>query len=64
MAQWILMDMLHVEISVPRGLRREEYRAIRRTLSGRSFARSLRQAVRQVFRRYPSLRKAKVLINE
>ncbi len=62
MAKSVLMDQFHVTAFVPRGLRREEYRAIRRALAGRSFRTSFNQAVKKIFERYPSLRQVRVTI--
>jgi hypothetical protein len=62
MATAILMDQFHLTVFVPRGLRAAGYDAIRRTLDGAGFRTRPGRAVRGVFRRYPSLTKAKIRI--
>ena len=63
MAKMILIDEFHVAMFVPRGLDESEYQAIRRALDSRRFRTDLSQAVREVFRRYPALRKVPVRIS-
>ncbi len=63
MSQAILMDGFHVGVFVPSGLRAAESAAIRRTLDGARFRIRLGRAVREVCRRYPSLRKVKITVS-
>ena len=62
MAKSVLMDQFHLTVLVPAGLHAREAAAIRRTLDGSGFRARLGRAVRGVFRRYPSLRKARITI--
>lgn len=63
MKKHIVMDELHVTVSVAAGLRDEEYRRIRRTLRGARFRAELNRAVSRCFARFPSLMKSKVAIS-
>lgn len=58
----IVMDEFHIAVTAPRRLPEATYRAMRRSLNGRRFRADLRRAVRDVFRRHPALRKARVTI--
>jgi hypothetical protein len=62
MATAMLMGAFYLSVFAPRGLRAAEYDALRRTLDGAGFRAKLGRAVRGVFRRYPSLNKAKIRI--
>lgn len=57
MAKPTMMDMLHVSIFAPRGLRKPEYAAIRRALNGPAFKKHLSRTVRAAIGRYPALKK-------
>lgn len=58
----IMMDQFHVTVFAPNGLPKQAYVAMRRTLTSTRFGDELRQAIRQVFRRHPALRKARFTI--
>ena len=62
MAKAILMDEIHLTVFAPRGLREEEYDAIRRILTDRCFRGDLRRTVGEVVRRYPVLRMIRVSV--
>ena len=63
MTKMILIDEFHLSVSVPRGLPEPEYRSIRHTLDNRRFRTDLGQAIRHVFRRYPSLHKVRARLS-
>jgi hypothetical protein len=63
MARTILIDEFHLSIRAPRGLREPEYGAMRKTLDDRRFQSDLRRAVRGVFRRYPTLTRARARLS-
>ena len=52
MRRHVLIEEIHLTLCVPRNLREAEYRAIRRTLTGRRFRAALGRAVEEVVRRY------------
>jgi hypothetical protein len=56
------MDEIRITLLVPRGLGKSESRAIRRALDSPSFRRHFRRAVREVVRRFPSLRHLRLRI--
>ena len=58
----ILMDEIHVTVFAPAGVSKAGAETILRTLRSRGFQRSLWQAVREAFRRHPSLKKTKFRI--
>lgn len=58
----IMMDQLHVSVFAPSGLPKQAYVAMRRTLTNTRFGGELHQAIRKVFRRYPSLKKIRVTV--
>jgi hypothetical protein len=62
MAKAILMDEIHVTLFAPRGLRKQEYDAIRGILTERCFRGDLRRTVGDVVRRYPVLRIIRVTV--
>jgi hypothetical protein len=62
MAKTILIDEIHVSMRVPDGLGAAEYAAIRRILGGVRFRARLGPAVRDVVRRYPSLRTVRIAL--
>ena len=57
MPKTILLEDYHIAVIAPVGLRKAEYTAMVRTLHGKRFQTRLHEAVREVFRRYPSLKK-------
>ena len=59
MAQFVLLDEFHVTVFVPQGLPETEVDAISRTLDSARFQVRLLRAVRAVFRKARSLRKAR-----
>lgn len=63
MAKAILMDEFHVTVFARQGLPEATYTAIRETLDDARFHADLRRAVRDVFRRHPSLRKVRITIS-
>jgi hypothetical protein len=63
MPKKILMDEFHVSVTVPSGLSKAEYDAIHRSLKSTRFQKRLREGMRNIFRRYPSLRKTRVAIS-
>ena len=63
MPKFILMDELHVNVSVLRGLPSTAYGAIRLALKARRFQAELRRAVRAVLRRHLSLRQVRVVVS-
>ncbi len=63
MAKMLLMEEFHVTVFAPRGLPEPKYMAIRQALDGRRFRADLGRAVRQVFRRYPTLRPVQVKLS-
>ena len=63
MPKTILLEQYHITVSAPAGLSKTDDALILRTLRGRRFQTHLRNAVRQVFRRYPSLKKVHVTID-
>lgn len=56
MARAIVLDELHLTLTAARDLPEPTYRAIYRTLRGRSFRAALHRAIRKVFGSYPTLR--------
>ena len=63
MTKMILIDEFHLSVSVPRGLPEPECRTIRHALDDRRFRTDLGQAIRYVFRRYPSLHQVRVRLS-
>jgi hypothetical protein len=59
MPKTILLEDYHLTVIAPAGLRKAEYTAMVRTLHGKRFQACLHEAVREVFRRYSSLKKAR-----
>ena len=55
MAKVVLLDEFYLAVSTRAGLPKAAYRAIYRTLRSRSFRSALELAIRQTFRRFPSL---------
>jgi hypothetical protein len=62
MTRFILMDQIHIDIRVPRGLSDREYESVRRTLDSYRFQTTLRGSVRITFRRFPSLKHIRVRV--
>ena len=56
MPKTVLMEELHLTLSVPVGLANARYQAMQKTLRSKSFHARLREAVREVLGRYPSLK--------
>ena len=63
MTKTVLLDELHLTVLAPRGLPEPEYSAIRRTLTRARFHAALDRAIREVFSRYPALRRARLDIS-
>jgi hypothetical protein len=63
MAKPILIDEFHLSVLVPRGLPEAQYSMIRHTLDDARFQTDLRSAIHNVFRKDPSLRKARVKVS-
>ncbi len=63
MPKRIVMEEFHLTVFAPRGLPDAEYDAIQLTLNDAGFQKTLRRAIRRVFRREASLSKAKVRMN-
>ena len=59
----ILLDEIHVSVTASAALSKSEVNAILRTLRSKRFHASLRDAVRRVIRRLPSLRSAQFTIS-
>lgn len=59
----ILIDELHLTLSVPSNLSPTKYRSIRRALNRPGFHTALNRAVREVFHRYPSLAQVRITIS-
>jgi hypothetical protein len=64
MPKRLLMDQFHLSVYVPRTIRPAAAAAVRRTLAAAGFRRRLRQAVRAVAGRYPSLRPATFVLSD
>ncbi len=62
MAQFVLLDEVHIHLSVPRNLADEACAEIRRTLLRKSFLTAVRRGVCQICRRYPTLAKVRVRV--
>ena len=62
MSKFVMIDEIHLIVRAPRGLPEAEGEQMARTLNQARFISRLRLAVREVFRRYPSLRKAKIAL--
>ena len=63
MPKAVLLDEFHVSVVVPAGLRKSEVTAALRTLRSKRLHACLFDAVRRVFQRYRSLRRARVSIS-
>jgi len=63
MAQIILIEELHLTVTARAGLPKSVDQAMQRTLRSKQFQADLRNAVREVFRRHPSLKKAQFRIS-
>lgn len=57
MSKWIVLDELHLTISIPPRLPQATQKAIVRTLRRRVFKHALHEALEKLLRRYPSLRR-------
>jgi hypothetical protein len=62
MPKLVMIDEIHLIVRAPRGLPVTEGEQMARTLNQPWFTSRLRLAVREVFRHYPSLRKAKIAL--
>ena len=63
MPNTVLMEELHLTISAPVGLAKARYQAMQKTLRSQRFHARLREAVREVLGRYPSLKDTKLEIS-
>ena len=63
MPKTILLDELHLTVIAPAGQSELDFRAMLRTLRSKRFQANLRSAVREVFRRHPSLKKTRFRID-
>lgn len=52
----VLIDQFHIDVWVPRGLARQEARAITRVLNSKAFRARLTATIRSVVQHYPSLK--------
>lgn len=59
MSKSIVMEEFHLTVLVSIGLRKADDKAIRRTLRSSAFHRAIRDAVRDAFRRFPSLKRTR-----
>ena len=64
MPKKILMEQFHLTMTSPACSAKLEYDAMRRTLQRKRFQKSLREAVRKVIRRHPSLEKLQVALEQ
>jgi hypothetical protein len=62
MPRHILLDELHLTVSVARELPESTISIIRRHLNSLSFKAAIRKAIRSVFQHHPELRKARVRV--
>jgi hypothetical protein len=62
MPRYILLDELHLMVSVPHDMPEGAIGTIRRHLNSRNFEAAFRQAIRSVFQHHPQLRKARVRV--
>lgn len=63
MSKTILLEQFHLTVLAPVGLVKTDYRAMLRTLQSKRFRASLRDGLRRVFRRHPSLKRARFRID-
>lgn len=63
MAKTIVLDELHVTVTVPSGLPEAEYAAMRRALHGSTFMAELRRSVRSVVGSFPALATVRVVMS-
>ena len=63
MAKKILIEEFHVSILLPARLTNPACTAVRRTLNNKRFQARLRDAIGNVFRRYPSLNPVKFSVS-
>ena len=63
MPKHILMEEIHLSVSAPAGLSEAQFRAMARTLRSGRFESCLRNAVLDVFRRFRSLKRARLSVN-
>jgi hypothetical protein len=62
MPQYILLDELHLTVSVSQGLPESAISIICRHLNSLSFNAAIRKAIRSVFQHHPQLREARVRV--
>jgi hypothetical protein len=62
MPRYILLDELHVTVSVPQELSESTISIIRGRLKSLSFNTRIRQTIRSVIRHHPELRKVRVRV--
>jgi hypothetical protein len=58
----IVLDEIHLTVTIPRGLEDAIYDSAHIALMRRSFLASLRRAIQEVFRRHPSLTRVRFAI--
>lgn len=63
MSERILLDQMLISVNAPKNMSAEQSGAIVRTLRSRRFQAGLAQAVKQFFRRHPTLRALSVVIS-
>ena len=63
MPRLILLDEFHLTVRAPQRLPESEYEAMRRVLDDPRFQAELARAARDVFRRHPALRRARVTLS-
>jgi hypothetical protein len=62
MPRYILLDELHVTVSVPQELSESTVSIIRGRLKALRFSTWIRQAIRSVIRHHPELRKVRIRV--
>jgi hypothetical protein len=62
MPRYIVLDELHLTVSVPQDMPESTISTIRRHLNSAGFNAAIRQAIRSVFRHHPQLRKVRVRV--
>lgn len=62
MPESVVIDEFHLVLHVPKRLREDRIRRIRRTLKRPSFATGLEEALRQWLSRFPSLRRVRITV--
>lgn len=62
MAEWLLVEELHIHVRLPPGLPEAVYTAAERTLTDADFLKALRQTIRALMQHYPPLVKARLKV--